>query len=152
MCVNRTAWGVVFALASMLVGCGADAPATPTETVRRFIAAMDRGGGDARQLREAYDLLDARAQGGLRARARKAETLTGRAFAPWEMLAQGRFRLRFAPATPRGMRERVTGANATVTVVGDAGERAEVPLVQEAGHWRIRLAIPALGGTDAHRP
>jgi hypothetical protein len=149
--VNRRAWLAVAAVSACL-SCGGGAPATPTETVRRFLAAMDRSANDARELREAYELLDARAQGALRERAHKAETLAGRAFSPWEMLAQGRFRLRFAPKSPRGMREKVDGETAVVVVVGDEGERAEVPLVRERGRWRIRLTIPPLGGPDARTP
>lgn len=157
MGVNHRACSVVLLAAAVLgvfcgVGCGGGAPATPTETVRRFLAAMDRSAGDSRQLREAYDLLDTQAQNALRERARKAETLTGRGFEPWEMMAQGRFRLRFAPAMRRGMHERVTGHGAVVVVVGDRGEKAEVPLVRESGRWRIRLSVPALEGLDAHSP
>lgn len=156
MGVNRCARSVLWlgagVLAACAVGCGGGAPATPTETVRHFLAAMDRSAGDSRQLREAYDLLDTQAQKALGDRARKAETLTGRGFEPWEMMAQGRFRLRFAPAMRRGMREQVTGASAVVVVIGDRGEKADVPLVQEGGLWRIRLSVPALEGIDAHPP
>ena len=152
MGVNRHACWVVVLLAGLLVGCGGGAPSSPTETVRRFLAAMDRSAGDARQLREAYALLDAQAQGSLRSRANKAETLTGRTFEPWEMLAQGRFRLRFAPRMRRGMHETIRGATAVVAVVGNSGEKAEVPLVREGGGWRIRLAIPAPGGDDTRGP
>ena len=139
-------------MAGLSVGCGTGAPSSPTDTVRGFLAAMDRSAGDARQLREAYALLDAQAQGSLRTHAHKAETLTGRTFEPWEMLAQGRFRLRFAPAKRRGMHERIDGTSAVVVVVGDAGEKAEVPLVREGGGWRIRLAIPEPAGGEGRGP
>ena len=140
MGVNRA----TFALASLLVcGCGAQEPETPAETLRSFLDAMDQSANDERRLAEAYQLLDARARAELRRRAHETETLTGRAFEPWEMLAQGRFRLRFAPAARGGMRERQDGDEAVVVVTGAEGERAEVPLVREQGRWRIRLPIPA---------
>ena len=147
MGVNRSAI-VPFLL--LALGCGADGSETPADTVQSFLDAMDRSANDGRRLADAYALLDVQAQDELRQRARKAETLTGRAFEPWEMLAQGRFRLRFAPATRGGMRERLDGEEAIVTVTGSDGERADVPLVREDGRWRIRMLIPALA--DAVEP
>lgn len=149
MGVNRASIAVSLVLA---LACSAEAPETPTETVRAFLDAMDRSASDARELARAYGLLDEGARSELRRRAHKAETLTGRAFEPWEMLAQGRFRLRFAPAPRGGMRERQEGEQAVVVVTGAEGERAEVPLVREAGRWRIRLPIPTLGEAAGERP
>jgi len=146
--VNR---GVIAIVVWCVLGCGAQAPDTPAETVRAFLEAMDRSANDARQLSEAYALLDEGARAELQGRAHQAETLTGRAFEPWEMLAQGRFRLRFAPATRGGMRERVKDDTAVVVVTGTDGERAEVPLVREGGAWRIRLPIPPLHDASAGR-
>jgi hypothetical protein len=61
---------------------------------------------------------------------------------PWQMLAQGRFRLRFSPASRRGMKETIKGDQATVTVTGNGpGERADVPLVRENGQWRLQLVL-----------
>ncbi|MDD9941908.1 MAG: hypothetical protein OXU20_12760 [Myxococcales bacterium] len=124
------------ALAAACADPGADAPG---ETLARFIDLMDRGGTGA--LQEAYGLLERAAQGELRRRARKAETLSGRSYAPWEMLAKGRFRLRFAPEAG-AMHVRFQGdQRAFVTVVGD-GQRVEVPLVSQGGRWRVVLALP----------
>ena len=149
MAVNR---GVVASSVLVLVlGCGAQAPDTPAETVRVFLDAMDQSANDAGRLADAYRLLDSHGREELRARAHKAETLTGRAFEPWEMLAQGRFRLRFAPAARGGMRERIRGATAVVVVTGAEGDRAEVPLVREEGQWRVRLSIPPLGEPSPER-
>jgi hypothetical protein len=152
MGVNRHACVMLWLAISACAACRPAAAETPSETVRQFLGAMDRSAADSHQLREAYTLLDGSAQGALRERAHKTGTLTGRDYEPWEMLAQGRFRLRFRPAARRGMQERIAGAHAVVTVLGEAGEKAEVPLVQEHGRWRIRLPVPALVGGDAQSP
>lgn len=130
-----------------LYACGGAAAndETPVAAVRHFLEVMDRSVVDERALQEAYRLLDRQAQAALTERAERASTLAGRRFEPWQMLAQGRFRLRFAPATPGGMRERVEGERAFVTVSGSReGQRAEVPLVREQGRWRIALPIPIM--------
>ena len=139
-------------LSVLLCGCGhADAEETPIATVRHFLEVMDRSAVDESALREAYRLLDTQAQRSLAERADRASSLAGRRYEPYEMLAQGRFRLRFAPTAPGGMRERIDGTRAFVTVSGGgAGERAEVPLVHEQGRWRIVLALPSLR-SDAKR-
>jgi hypothetical protein len=136
--------GFVFALAS--VACERSArDESPVATVRHFLEVMDRSAEEESALREAYRLVDASARAALARRAERAATLSGRSYEPWQMLAQGRFRLRFAPASRGGMRERIDGERAVVTVIGEKpGQRADVPLVREQGHWRIQLAIPAL--------
>jgi hypothetical protein len=105
---------------------------------------MERSATDDGALLEAYGLLDQGAQRALAARATRTRALSGQAFEPWQMLAQGRFRLRFAHARG-GMRERIDGERAIVVVSGSgAGQRAEVPLVREQGRWRIQLILPAM--------
>jgi hypothetical protein len=127
-----------------LAGCGGSPiDESPVETVRHFLEVMERGAADETALREAYRLLDASARAALVERAERASTLARRRYEPWQMLAQGRFRLLFAPTAPGGMREQVRGERAFVTVSGGKpGERAEVPLVREQGRWRIVLPIP----------
>src|SRR5689334_10282769 len=91
-------------------GCGcqhASEDQTPIATVRHFLDAMDRSADDEQALNEAFQLLDATTRAGLARRAERASQLAGRAYEPWQMLVQGRFRLRFSPAAPGGMRERV---------------------------------------------
>jgi hypothetical protein len=110
--------------------------------VRQFLAAMDQSASDDRSLRVAYELLASPAQKALEARAARVKSLAGQSFEPWQMLAQGRFRLRFSPASRRGMRETINGERATVTVIGSGpGESAEVPLVRESGQWRLELVL-----------
>ena len=121
---------------------GPVAQRSPSEVLRQFLAAMDRSASDARALRTAYELLASPAQRALEARAARVKSLAGQQLEPWQMLAQGRFRLRFSPASRRGMRETIQGDRATVTVAGAGpGERAEVPLVRENGRWRLSLEL-----------
>ncbi len=127
------------------------ADATASGALSAFLQALDRGTHDPEALREAYGLLDRRARAALAASARKTETLAGgRRFAPWEMLTQGRFHLRFTPARRNAMQERIDGDRAVVVVRGDsAGKRAEVQMVREAGGWRVVLDIPETRGDSA---
>jgi hypothetical protein len=136
-------------LVAWAVACGpacgrAGAPDTPTAVVRHFLDVMERSATDDGALVEAYGLLDQSAQRALTARATRSRALSGQSFEPWQMLAQGRFRLRFAHARG-GMRERITGERAVVVVTGNGvGQRAEVPLVREQGRWRIQLVLPPM--------
>jgi len=120
----------------------AGAQRSPSETLRQFLAAMDQSASDDRALRVAYELLASPAQKALEARAARVKSLAGQSLEPWQMLAQGRFRLRFSPASRRGMRESIQGDRATVTVTGTGpDERADVPLVRENGQWRVSLVL-----------
>jgi hypothetical protein len=131
----------------LLAACGRPRGESPVETVRKFIDAVGRGSDEEASLREAYALMDASARAELARRAERAGSLSGRGFEPWQMLVRGRFRLSFAPAAHAGMRERIEGDRAVVTVVSDkGGQRAEVPLVREQGHWRIQLLLPPQQG------
>lgn len=134
---------------AFLSACGGDpAERSPTEVLRQFLAAMDQGAADETALRGAYELLATPAQRALQARAERAKTLAGQSFEPWQMLAQGRFRLRFTPAPRRGMRERIDGDRAVVTVTGQApNERAEVALARERRGWCVVLELGAPAGT-----
>lgn len=126
-------------------GCGgAPTDDTPTGAVELFLEAMERSDWDADARRTAYGLLAADAQNALDARADRANALSHDVLEPWEMLAQGRYRLRFTPIAS-GYREHIEGERATVTVHGvSEGQRANVPLVREDGHWRIVLEIAPL--------
>lgn len=141
----RRVLSVVGVCVASLAACApAPSDATPTGALRMFLRAMENATSDATALEQAFELLDAGARSALEQRARDASALAnGREFAPWEMLAQGRYRVRFAYAEYGSMREHVVGDNAAVTVVGtDGSSRANVPLVREAGHWRVVLVIP----------
>ena len=139
-------------------GCGGGFGASevdddPVETVRSFLELMDRSSSDERALAEAHALLDRRARKALQARADRARALSGRSFEPWQMLTQGRFRLRFVPVAAGGLRARVEGQHAVVVASGaQPGERAEIPLVREDDGWRIELALPPLRSEPIPEP
>ena len=140
----------VFAVALLgaitCVGCGSPtADATPVQVLSEFLEAMDRSANDVDALQEAYNLLDIRARRALKKRAMTAATLAGREFKPWEMLAQGRFRIVFSPARRGGMRAKISGDRATVIVKGsERAQRVEVPMVREKDGWRVELKIPEI--------
>jgi len=131
-------------LALAAQGCGGgDVDDDPVSTVRAFLDLMERSTADDGAMADAFALLDRGAQRALRARADRARSLSGRSFKPWQMLAQGRFRLRFAPVSPGGLRARVQGEHAIVVATGEKpGEHAEIPLVRQDGAWRIELVLP----------
>ena len=127
-----------------LLGCGESEADAPVEALTRFLQAMDRGNVHAGARKESYALLDRAAQGRIAERARRAALVTGRTWEPWEMLAPGRFRMRFTPAEHSGMRATVTGDHARVEVRDRDGRgRAEIALVHQDGAWRIQLPVPA---------
>lgn len=103
---------------------------------------MDRTNLNDNARKDAYAMLDETAQAALAERAKRAGLVTGRAYAPWDMLAPGRFRMRFAPAEHSGMHATVTGDQAVVHVRAESGkERASVPMTRQAGRWRIQLPL-----------
>jgi len=133
----------------LCLGCGRS-PDSPVAVVRDFLDAMARSRDQNQAMIEAYGLLDSAARDALKRRADRARSLSGRPYEPFQMLAQGRFKLNFAPAVPRGMHERVDGERAVVTVVGvKPDQRAEVPLVRENGQWRIHIDIPPMRNEPA---
>ena len=142
------------ALALLLVApscASGDADKNPSEALSRFLEAMDRSLQHEAALKEAYALVDEAAQRELRARAERASSLASRSFAPWEMIAQGRFRLRFAQLDRADVRSTVTGDRATVHVKDEDGRSADVPLVREHGHWRVQLVLPSTTAQGAPR-
>jgi hypothetical protein len=146
------ACAVLSALSLLLISaCGsADADGNPADVLQHFLEAMDRSANNEAALKDAYALLDEHAQRELSARASRTSSLTGHVFAPWEMIAQGRFRLRFRPADHAELRASVKGDQAIVNVKGDdAHTHAAVPLVREGGQWRIKLELPELAARPA---
>lgn len=127
-----------------VAGCSsAPTDESPSGALTLFLEAMSRSEWDREALREAYGLLSPQAREGLEERAEMASTLSGRDFEPWDMLPQGRFRLRFAPRRHGGMVERIEGDRAVVVVTGSRdGERAEVAMVREGDGWRVDLELP----------
>lgn len=132
--------------------CGSGDADGPAETLGRFLSTLDRSGLNDSARREAFSMLDETAQAGLAERAHRAALVTGRSFAPWEMIAPGRFRLRFAPAD-HGMRATVNGDHAVVHVRAEDGkERASVPMTRQAGRWRVQLAVVSSGRREPPPP
>jgi len=134
-----------FLLGLVLLGCAeSQEDDTPAGALMLFLEAMDQGTGDSDALQTAYTLLDRGARTALHLRAAKAQTLAGRTYHPWQMLAEGRFRLKFAPERHR-MRAKIDGERATVAVSDARGEQTvQVPMVREDGAWRVVLEVPPM--------
>jgi len=132
-CVVR-AVAVIFC--SLVVGCG-DPPrdATPEGALEAFLDAMDRSEHDAAVLREAYAYLGPRSREELGRRAQRAASLAQREVEPWEMLAQGTFRLTMST---RDMEAEVEDG-AGVVVVRQGEREARVSVVEVDEHWRVEL-------------
>lgn len=139
---------VLLSIVSLLLsasGCtGAPHDDTPSGAVRLFVAAMERSTEDRRGLEDAYRLLSQDTRERLVRRARQAAALGAAERQPWEMLVEGTAHLRFTPR-PGGYREQPDpedAERATVLVLGADDESAAIPLVREAGGWRIILEVP----------
>jgi hypothetical protein len=132
---------LVLPLAAASAGCTRSAPdATPDGAVRLFVEKMESGAEDPRAMREAYQLLGPHARSNLKERADRASKGQGRRYEPFEMLAEGRFGLKFRPKT---MTAKIEGDDAFVEVRGDGPEeRATVHCVREAPAWRVEPELP----------
>jgi len=114
--------------------------ATPEGAVRAFIERMEASAEDPRALREAYQLLGPHARANLKERADRASRGQGRRHEPWEMLAEGRFAMKFRA---KRMSAKVEGDEATVDVRGDGpDEHAAVKCAREGASWRVELELP----------
>ena len=120
---------------------------TPEGAVRELLDRLDRVETDPTEARAVYDLLSLQTRQNLIERARRASTTSGREVPPQDMLAPGRFSLRFEP---RKMHTRVADDRAVVDVTGIDPEtdRAEVPCVLEDGRWRIEIPLPPLAPVE----
>jgi hypothetical protein len=152
----RSFIAVIFTLCALVVfgtgctGCTRAAPdATPEGVVRLWLEKMESAADDGRAMKEAYQLLGPRARANLKERADRASRGQGRRFEPHEMLAEGRFGLRFRP---KSMTSKIEGDEAMVEVKGDGnGEHASVKCTREGVVWRIEPDLPDVI-TPAHRP
>ena len=128
-------------LALFSAGCSRAAPdATPEGAVRLFVEKMESGAEDPRAMREAYGLLGPHARANLKERADRASKGQGRRYEPFEMLAEGRFGLKFRPKT---MVPKIDGDDAFVEVRGDGPEeRATVHCTREGLAWRVEPELP----------
>jgi len=120
---------------------------TPEGAVRELLDRIERIETDPTEARAVYDLLSSPTRQNLIDRARRASTTSGREIPPQDMLAPGRFSLRFEP---RKMHTRVADDRAVVDVTGIDPEtdRAEVPCVLEDGRWRIEIPLPPLAPVE----
>jgi hypothetical protein len=143
----------VFLASFQLGACAANEPdKQPSEVLTRFLEALDRSAHEEAALKDAFALLDERTQTELTARAERTSSLAGRNFAPWEMIAQGRFRLQLLPAEHAEMRATTHGDKATVHVKAADGRSADVPLVFERGRWRVKLDLPPIAQRKTDTP
>lgn len=131
----------LLAAAPLVAGCSRAAPdATPEGVVRLWLERMESAAEDRRAMKEAYALLGPRARANLKERADRASRGQGHRFEPHDMLAEGRFGLRFRP---KSMTASLDGEEALVEVKGDGpDERATVKCTRENGAWRIEPELP----------
>ena len=129
------------ALLLFALGCSRASPdATPEGAVRLFVEKMETGAEDPRAMREAYQLLGPHARANLKERAERASKGQGRRYEPFEMLAEGRFGLKFRPKT---MNAKIDGEDAFVDVKGEGPEeRATVHCTHEGAGWRVEPELP----------
>ena len=130
-------------LVALGAACSRSRNTSPEETVQAFVAAMEQSRSEPAQRRRAFEYLSEAAQAGLAVRAQRASQLSGHEFEPWEMLAPGRWQLRFQ-FDPETLMARVEGSRAVVTVRGVTGGVADVPLVREGDRWRVDLDLPPM--------
>ena len=108
-----------------------------------FLDAMERSAWDAQARQEAFELIDEASREELRARARRVESLGRGGIEPWEMFAQGTFRLRWPVRS-------LHADGDIVTALGPEGMSTTIAVREEEGRWRVVLfqpeAIPAPAG------
>jgi hypothetical protein len=139
--VKRIARALACAALSLATACSRTPPdATPEGAVRLFVEKMETGAEDPHAMREAYQLLGPHARSNLKERADRASKGQGRRYEPFEMLAEGRFGLKFRPRT---MTAKIDGDDAFVDVKGEGPEeRATVHCTREAAFWRVEPELP----------
>lgn len=135
--------GCVAVVLVFACACSRDAQDTPESVLGAWVSAMNASRNELSSRHHAFDLLSSRARASLTERAARASQLSGRDLPAWEMLAPGRFAMRFA-YDPDLLTTTIQGDRATVTARGRQGEAADVPLIREEGHWRVDLELPAI--------
>lgn len=135
-----------------LMGCSEESTdRTPGGALTLFLAAMERSQWDAEARRDAYRLMAPSTRERLQERASMTNALGSREFEPWEMLAQGRFRLLLDVPPESDLDVQIDGEEAVITVRGGESE-ARVPMVMEEGRWRVRVEIPSIRPTSSDTP
>jgi hypothetical protein len=104
---------------------------------------METSTEDPRAMREAYALLGPTARANLEERAQRASRVQGSRVEPYQMLAEGRFGLKFRP---KSMAVTAQGDRATVDVVGadPVEDRAAVHCAREGPSWRVEPELPEI--------
>ena len=131
---RRALCATALALAIATARCDRSNDDSPEDALASWVSLMNGSRGDPSTRRAAFDLLSQRARDKLARRSAVAAQLSGREVKPWEMLAPGRFALRFS-FDRQGLRSRVNGDRAIVIARGPRTEVAEVPMVREEGQW-----------------
>lgn len=135
---------LALALALGTAACSRPAPdASPEGAVRLWLDRMEQSADDRKAAREAFALLGPSARANLEERALRASRVHGRQVEPYEMLAEGRFGLRFRPQT---MTSTVKGDEAVVEVLGSSAESEHATVRcrfdPEGKGWRVEPGLP----------
>ena len=130
-------------VASLLAACSHPAPdATPESALRNWLDHMDAQTTDPSEAKAAYALLGPATHQSLERRAERASQVEGHHVEPYEVLAEGRFALRFRP---KHFATTVTDGQATVDVTGtEPADRATIHCVKQGRGWRVELNLPEL--------
>jgi len=132
-------------LTALIVSCSRKPPdATPDGALQEWLERMDARVTDP-HAESPYELLSKATHDKLQKRAERVSRIEGHRVEPEEILAEGRFALRFRP---RRFTTSTSGDVATIEVAGDDGAHATVRCVKEGTkndpRWRVDLALPDL--------
>ena len=135
----------VIALAASLIvlGCSHPQPdATPEGALRSWLDHMDAQTTDPQEAKAAYALLGPATRKNLERRAERGSQSEGHHIEPYEVLAEGRFALRFRP---KHFVTTVAEGQATIEVTGEEpSDRATMHCVKEGRGWRVELGLPEM--------
>ena len=110
--------GAFFVVAAV-AGCSRPPlDATPDGALRVWLEKMEAAEDDPAEMRAAYELFGPRAKKNLAERAERAGRAEGRKVEPWEVLAEGRFGLKFRPQRMTVTLDPKSPNEAVVAVVG----------------------------------
>ncbi len=110
---------LLLCLGAGALGCSRPAPdSTPDGALRAWLEKMEAAEDDPAEMRAAYELFGPRAKKDLAERAERAGRAEGRKVEPWQVLAEGRFGLKFRPQRMTVTLDPKTANEAVVAVVG----------------------------------
>src|SRR5262245_32326543 len=126
----------------VVIGCAPDpGELGPVEALATFLAAVDRSAQAPEQRKLAFEWVDAESQAALKERAELSASLVGHALEPWEMLVPGRLGFSLRSMGNVRMSAELKGDSATVRIPVHGHEPVLVPMVREAGRWRVQLGL-----------